>query len=115
MPTPPPNSSLAELSEVLGAENVRTLVRTFLRDFPVSIRDLAAGDRKHQHRCAHSMKSNARLMGALDLSQRMAEIEERLTADDSTGCTPADIAAITADYAAIEGSLQDFIADRGGS
>ena len=29
-----------------------------------SIRDLAAGNRKNQHRFAHSMKSNARLMGA---------------------------------------------------
>lgn len=110
MSTPPPNSSLAELSEVLGTENVRTLVRTFLRDFPVSIRDLAAGNRKDQHRYAHSMKSNARLMGALDLSRRMAEIEERLTSETGTACTPADIAAITAEYEAVAGPLRDFIA-----
>ena len=111
MSTPPPNSSLAELSEVLGPENVKTLVRTFLRDFPVSIRDLAAGNRKDQHRFAHSMKSNARLMGALDLSQRMAELEERLTGKTGADCTPADIAAIRADYEAMAGTLRDFVAD----
>src|SRR5437868_4853181 len=75
---PPPNDALAELAAVLGEDNVRTLVRTFLRDFPVSLRDLGGGDRKQRHRLAHSMKSNSRLMGAMNLSQRMAAIEQRL-------------------------------------
>ena len=75
---PPPNESLAELAAVLGDDNVRTLVRTFLRDFPQSLRDLEGGDRKNRHRIAHSMKSNSRLMGGLDLSDRMAALEARL-------------------------------------
>ena len=31
---PPPNDALAELAAVLGPDNVRTLVRTFLRELP---------------------------------------------------------------------------------
>jgi HPt (histidine-containing phosphotransfer) domain-containing protein len=111
MSHPPPNEALAELSEVLGADNVKTLVRTFLRDFPISIRDLEEGDRKNQHRFAHSMKSNARLMGAHDLSHRMAELEERLTGSTGAGLTPEDLTAIRAEFEAVAGPLRLFVAD----
>jgi HPt (histidine-containing phosphotransfer) domain-containing protein len=111
MPTPPPNPSLAELSEVLGTDNVKTLVRTFLRDFPITLHDLAAGDRRNQHRYAHSMKSNARLMGAISLAQRMAELENRLTSETGAACTPTDITAISTEYEAAAGPLRAFVAD----
>ncbi|MBI5693948.1 MAG: Hpt domain-containing protein [Verrucomicrobia bacterium] len=111
MPTPPPNETLAELAEVLGVDNVRTLARTFLRDFPISIRDLAAGDRKNQHRYAHSMKSNARLMGAHDLSRRMAEIELRLMDDKGAACSQAEIAAIAEEYERVAAPLRKFVGD----
>lgn len=107
---PPPNAALAELADVLGEDNVRTLVRTFLRDFPVSMAALAGpGDRKNRHRLAHSMKSNSRLVGALALSQRMAALELRLDAADGADITPQDIAAIEADYRAIVGPLKAFV------
>lgn len=105
---PPPNAALAELAEVLGDDNVRTLVRTFLRDFPISFNDLKGGDRKNQHRVAHSMKSNSRLMGALDLSVRMAELEARLDSD-GPDVTPQDLADISADFEAIDGPLRNFV------
>lgn len=105
---PPPTEELAELVAVLGDENVRTLVRTFLRDFPVSLRDLAISDRKNCHRIAHSLKSNSRLMGAHQLSQRMAGIEARLATPDGADVAPDEIAAITDDYAAIEKPLKQY-------
>jgi HPt (histidine-containing phosphotransfer) domain-containing protein len=105
---PPPNDALAELAAVLGEDNVRTLVRTFLRDFPVSLRDLSGGDRKQRHRIAHSMKSNSRLMGAMDLSQRMAALENRLE-NNGEDVTPADIAAITKEYEAVAAPLRLFV------
>src|SRR5260221_483976 len=86
--SPPPNSSLAELARTFGDENVRTLVRTFLRDFPVSIQALTTGNRLDRHRLAHSMKSSSRLMGGHELSRQMAEIEERLTRDANADITP---------------------------
>ena len=111
MSHPPPNDALAELSDVLGTDNVRTLVRTFLHDFPVSINDLATSDRTTQQRCAHSMKSNARLMGAIPLSRRMAELEERLSTDSGGDVTPQDIAAVTAEFETVAPPLRKFVTE----
>jgi HPt (histidine-containing phosphotransfer) domain-containing protein len=108
---PPPTDALAELAQVLGDDNVRTLVRTFLRDFPVSLQELQGGDRKNRHRVAHSMKSNSRLMGAMELSQRMADLETRLEGTDGADVTPADIAAITKEYEAIARPLRAFVGE----
>jgi HPt (histidine-containing phosphotransfer) domain-containing protein len=105
---PPPNPALAELADLLGEDNVRTLVKTFLRDFPVSIKELAGGDRKNRHRIAHSMKSNSRLVGATDLSQRMAALEARLEQPEGPDVTPDDLAAIAREYDRIVGPLRKF-------
>jgi HPt (histidine-containing phosphotransfer) domain-containing protein len=107
---PPPTEALAELAAVLGEDNVRTLVRTFLRDFPLSLRELSGGERSNRHRVAHSMKSNSRLMGALALSRRMAELEARLEPADGLDVTPADLAAINAEFEKIAGPLRAFVA-----
>jgi HPt (histidine-containing phosphotransfer) domain-containing protein len=106
--SPPPTEALVDLAAVLGEDNVRTLVRTFLRDFPVSMRDLGGGDRKQRHRIAHSMKSNSRLMGAMDLSQRMAELEARLE-NGGADVTPQDLTAIAKEYEAIAAPLRLFV------
>ena len=111
MSHPPPNEALAELSDVLGADNVKTLVRTFLRDFPATIRDLATSDRTSQHRFAHSMKSNARLMGAHELSRHMAEIEERLSVAGGGSVTAKEIAAIRAEFEAVAAPLRTFVSE----
>ena len=47
MTTQPPTAELADLAEGLGHENVRMLVRTFLRDFPQSLLELAQIGRAH--------------------------------------------------------------------
>jgi HPt (histidine-containing phosphotransfer) domain-containing protein len=111
MSSAPPNAALADLAAVLGDDNVRTLVRTFLRDFPVSFRDLSGGDRKNRHRVAHSMKSNSRLMGAHDLSQRMAQLEARLESADGADVNAQDLAAISAEFESIARPLRAFVGD----
>ena len=110
-PSPPPNDALADLAAVLGVDNVRTLVRTFLRDFPLSFQELSGGSRQNRHRLAHSMKSNSRLMGAHALSQRMAEIEIRLSEETGPDVTADDLAGISAEFDAIAGPLRDFVRD----
>lgn len=105
---PPPNESLAELASVLGEDNVRTLVNTFLRDFPKLMAELGGGERKNRHRVAHSMKGNAKLMGAMELSQRLAELESRLEKPEGPDVTPEDLAAIAAGFDAVAEPLRAF-------
>ena len=105
---PPPNESLAELASVLGEDNGRTLVTTFLRDFPQSFKKLDGGERKNRHRAAHSMKSNSRLMGAYALSERMAELEARLEKENGPDVTPGDLDAIAAEFETVAGPLRAF-------
>lgn len=107
-PSSPPNDALAELAVALGADNVRTLVRTFLREFPISYGQLSGGERQNRHRVAHSMKSNSRLMGAHTLSKHMAELEARLSEPDTGDVTPEDLKSITAEFEAIVGPLRKF-------
>lgn len=108
---PPPNEALAELAAVLGEENVRTLVRTFLRDFPKSFEGLGGGERKDRHRIVHSMKSNSRLIGAYELSAQMAELENRLSQPDGLDVGPNDLAAVAAQFDAFAGPLREFVGD----
>ena len=109
--SPPPNEALAELAAVLGADNVRTLVRTFLRDFPVSFQALSCSQRHERHRLAHSMKSNSRLMGAHALSQRMAELENRLSEENGRDVTPEDLKQIAAEFEVVAAPLRKFAAE----
>jgi HPt (histidine-containing phosphotransfer) domain-containing protein len=104
---PPPNQSLADLANVLGEDNVRNLVRTFLREFPLSFQALGSGDRQNRHRLAHSMKSSSRLMGAQALARRMAEIECRLM-EENGDVTPQDLEMILSEFEALSGPLRDF-------
>jgi HPt (histidine-containing phosphotransfer) domain-containing protein len=111
-PVPPPNDALVDLAAVLGVDNVRTLVRTFLRDFPISFQELGSGgERRDRHRLAHSMKSNSRLMGAHSLSRRMAEIEARLSEDNGRDVTKDDLAAISIEFEAFAGPLREFVSE----
>lgn len=109
--SPPPNDALAELAAVLGQDNVRTLVRTYLRDFPASFRELGGGERHNRHRLAHSMKSNSRLMGAHDLSRLMAEIEARLSEDNGLDVTAEDLTQISAEFEAVAAPLRKFVSE----
>ena len=107
--TPPPNAALAELAAALGEDNVRSLVRTFLRDFPASVQTLATADRKQQHRIAHSLKGNSRLMGGLQLSSRMAALEARLATAGGADVTPEDVMGILAEFEELAEPLRAFV------
>lgn len=107
---PPPNPSLAELASVLGEDNVRTLVRTFLRDFPAALGELDRGERTTRHRIVHNLRTNSRLMGAQLLSQRMAELEERLADQAGGDVTPSDLTHIAADFESAASTLRPFAA-----
>jgi HPt (histidine-containing phosphotransfer) domain-containing protein len=74
------------LLQDMPATAVRKLVSTFLANQPAEVAampgDLAANDRQAIKRRAHSLKSAARLFGALDLGDRASELEQvSLTAD----------------------------------
>lgn len=108
---PPPNQSIAELIDILGLEDTRELVRTYLREFDSIIRALASGSREAQHRLAHALKSSARHMGALHLSQRMAALETRLQ-EASGEVTADDLRAITEEFERSASPLRAFVAGK---
>jgi HPt (histidine-containing phosphotransfer) domain-containing protein len=109
--TPPPNKALADLAAVLGDDNVRTLVRTYLREFPLSIQNLGGGERRDRHRMAHSMKSNSRLVGAIELSQRMAELELRLADANGRDVSAEEITSIKAQFETVAAPLRAFVGE----
>lgn len=110
---PPPNQAVADLVSLLGEANVRVLIRTFLRECPRLIEQMAQGDRRTQERVAHNLKSNARIVGAVDLSAQMNELELRLHSPEGADLTPAEIAAIGARFAAVAAPLRDFATEPG--
>jgi HPt (histidine-containing phosphotransfer) domain-containing protein len=105
--TPPPNPAIAELITVLGEDQAREVIRTFLLSFPSLMQELIRGDRESGRRAAHSLKSSARQMGAMALSQRMAELEERL-GQPNGAVAAADLAGIARDFGAASGPLRMF-------
>ncbi len=106
--TPPPNSSLRELAAVIGEENTRNLVRTFLREVPASLKELLLVERKHQHRLIHNMKSSTRVVGAHAFSERLAQLEAKLAKPAQTELTPVEIQQLTGEFETIAGPLLDF-------
>jgi HPt (histidine-containing phosphotransfer) domain-containing protein len=107
----PPNEDLAELVALLGMDNVRLLLRTFLREYPLLIEQLESGDRKTRHRIAHSLKSNARVIGARTLSSYMAAIEERLSHETGSDLSTSDIASIRSQFDSAGREIRVFIGE----
>lgn len=108
-PTPSPsNPDLTELVNLLGHDSVRLLVRTFLREYPLQIQELKDGDRAVQHRVAHSLKSNARLVGAHALSARMLAYENLLSRDGARRLTAEEIAEIAIEFARVAEPLRTY-------
>lgn len=105
---PLPNDDLRELAGLLGVDNVRLLIRTFLREYPLLLQQLTDGDRKTRHRIAHSLKSNARVIGARALSARMAAVEQRLSDGTQPDLTADDVAQIRAEFDTLAQPLREF-------
>ncbi|MFI5358359.1 MAG: Hpt domain-containing protein [Opitutales bacterium] len=104
---PPPNSSVAELASALGEDSARELVEMFLNSFEAVLRDLNTGDHEQRKRAAHSLKSSARIVGAGVLSNRMAELEARLT-HTAGDVTHEDITATIEEFERIAVPLRAF-------
>jgi HPt (histidine-containing phosphotransfer) domain-containing protein len=106
-PFSPSNPALSELADVLGPEVARDVVRVFLQTFPAMLHELGHGDRERSRRAAHGLKSSARQMGAVALSDQMATIETRLALPDGK-VTADDLASVAAEFAATAGPLRTF-------
>jgi HPt (histidine-containing phosphotransfer) domain-containing protein len=106
--TPPPNSDLADLVALLGKPNVCLLIETFLREYPRLVGQLAAADRATRHRLVHSLKSNARVVGARALSAQMAEFEQRLANPSAPELDAMDLAVIRIGFDQVAGPLRAF-------
>jgi HPt (histidine-containing phosphotransfer) domain-containing protein len=110
---PPPNASIAELASGLGLEDARDLVRLFLDSFDETLAALSAKDLTERRRAAHSLKSSARIVGLLGISQQMAELELRLSSPPGD-VTPADISAARKEFETVAPALRAFSAPASG-
>ncbi|PTX91613.1 Hpt domain-containing protein [Opitutus sp. ER46] len=106
----PLNRELTNLVSLLGEQNVRQLVRTFLKEYPELLAQLATSDRRTQHRMVHSLKSNAHIIGEQALWERMAAFEERLLGPGDDILRPDDIEWIGDAFNAAADPLREFAA-----
>jgi len=106
----PPNEALVQLSEILGLEDTRDLVRTYLKEYAALVRTMAVGDRVTQHRAAHSLKSSSRYMGLSSLVPLLLALETRLVQPNEK-TSKADIEAITNELARVIPALEAFVSD----
>lgn len=106
-PPTPPNLALAQLMDVLGPEDTRNLVRTYLQEFDGLIRTMAGGDRTAQHRAAHALKSSSRHMGLMTLAGRLQAMEAKLLQPDGQ-VTAQDLAAVTEEFNRAGQALRTF-------
>lgn len=103
---------MAELASALGEDSARELAELFLTTFEAVLRDLNAGDRDQRKRAAHSLKSSSRIVGATALSNRMSELETRLT-HTKDDITQEDIIATMADFERIAVILRAYARQTG--
>lgn len=106
----PPNEALTQLSEILGMEDTRDLVRTYLREYAGLVCAMAEGDRATQHRAAHSLKSSSRYMGLSSLVPLLLALETRLMQPNEK-TSQADIEAINNELARVIPALETFVSD----
>lgn len=107
-PPLPPNQALSELSALLGLENVRSLLRTFLAECPRLVGQLPGADRPTRERIVHNLKSNARIVGAIDLSERLAGLERRLRDPAQPDLDTTEIAVLAGEFEAVAAGLRSF-------
>ncbi|MEZ5414555.1 MAG: Hpt domain-containing protein [Opitutaceae bacterium] len=96
VPTPP-NDAIAQLVEVLGIDDTRDLVRTFLKEYDGLIRSMTVEDRQLQHRAVHSLKSSCRHMGLILLMRKLEALEARVLLPTGK-VTMEDIAALNSEF-----------------
>ncbi len=112
MSTPAPNEAITGLAEILGEDATREIVRLYLDELPQAFRRLPAASREEQVRIVHGLKSSSLHMGAQDLCNRVAELEDRL-ARQGRELEPADLPALQADFEAVAPALRTYAAQKG--
>lgn len=106
-----PNESIAELVDVLGIDDARDLVRTFLKEYDGLIRAMTVEDRQLQHRAVHSLKSSCRHMGLAALVRRLEALETRVLLPTGK-VTMDDITALNSEFERAVPPLRNFAAGR---
>ncbi|TPI58857.1 MULTISPECIES: Hpt domain-containing protein [unclassified Mesorhizobium] len=100
--------ALDKLRELVGGEeaDLVELVESFLEEGPSIMLDMwssaRASDLAVTRRAAHSLKSNARDMGAAELSQICAQVEARCASGEPTDLAEIDNAQRAFDAAVTE-------------
>jgi HPt (histidine-containing phosphotransfer) domain-containing protein len=79
-------SVITALSESVGDEFVEELIDTFVDEAPGMFQEmqqaLSAGDADKFRRAAHSLKSNAKTFGAVELAEKAQELETMAREND---------------------------------
>jgi PAS domain S-box-containing protein len=102
---PPLDSGVLDaLREQFGDEAfVRDLVDTFLHEAPALVADLRSGSAENARRAAHTLKTNARTLGAAELGRLCEELEQLGTDGEAAGEL---VARTDAEYARVESALR---------
>ncbi|MGB7244072.1 MAG: Hpt domain-containing protein [Sulfitobacter sp.] len=104
-------SVFKELAETTGADFVGELVAAFLDEAPVMIADLkdavAQADQDRFRRAAHSIKSNASIFGAQNLSE-LARVME-VSAQPAEATTPQQLDALETSFAKAAAALKELV------
>lgn len=103
----PPTEALADLVEILGLDDTRELVRTFLKEYDGLIRSMTVQDREVQHRAVHSLKSSCRHMGLTLLMRKLEALEARVLLPNGK-VTMEDIAAVNSEFERQVPPLRNF-------
>jgi HPt (histidine-containing phosphotransfer) domain-containing protein len=104
---PPPNQSLKDLVLLIGDDATKEIVRLFLQSFPEAIRELRASERPDQMRIAHGLKSSALHMGADRLSERIGEIEAKLS-EPGAVLASVDLVPATEEFETFATALRSY-------
>lgn len=102
-----PNDRLANLIAVLGDDETRELVRIFLGSAPRLIADIGGADLDRARRAAHTLKSSAMQMGAVDLSEHARQIEQRLH-DGGPAPTAPELKLLQGQFRSTEKRLRGY-------
>jgi histidine phosphotransfer protein HptB len=104
--------TMRELREVVGDEFIPELIRAYLEETPMLIKDLqealAVGDANTFTRAAHSIKSSSASLGALDFSAQAKELEMIGKSGDISQAGDKLI-QFTGSYSNIETALKDLL------
>ena len=105
--TPPLDSGALEaLSKQFGDEAfVQNLFETFLQEAPRLVAELRSGSPEEALRAAHTLKTNARTLGAAELGRQCEELED-LARRDGLEAARARVARAEAEYARVERALR---------